>query len=372
MKRLYSLLLSAAMFFSVFTPSKAQDDLDIFGYFQVMGSDVRRTRAGATTGHTNSFSVQQLNIFMNKNLSSDFSALVNMEIINSFSSERNWGAFNLEEAWLKYTPNDAFTVKAGLLLPRFNALNEIKNKTPLLPYILRPIVYEASLSGALNLEAFVPHRAFLQVYGKLPLGDAKFDYAVFAGNADRLHLNGGTSGQRGVDTTTYKLIGGRVGVSMADLKVGVSSTYDRANLKAVGLGEVPRIRIGADLSYSIAGFTLDGELILVDEQLSDSQQQRLDSISAIPTSTVGSETKKTFYYATLAYNISSDLYAYVQYNNLIDKYSKSFSDGAANFAVGAGYRPVEQVVLKVQYIKLDIPKLDSQSDYILGAASIFF
>src|SRR5690606_13765889 len=137
--------------------------------------------------------MQQLNIFLNKNLSNDFSAFVNLEFTNTFSSERNWGGLNLEEAWMKYSHSDAFNIKAGLLIPKFNYLNEIKNKTPLLPYVGRPTAYEATLAAALNLEAYIPARAFLQVNGLVPVGDGKFDYAVYAGNSDKAHINGGTS-----------------------------------------------------------------------------------------------------------------------------------------------------------------------------------
>ncbi len=68
------------------------------------------------------------------------------------------------------------------MVPTFNNLNEIKNRTPLLPYIFRPFVYEASVFDLFPVNELVPEQAFLQVYGFIPAGEVKFDYAVYVGN----------------------------------------------------------------------------------------------------------------------------------------------------------------------------------------------
>ncbi len=375
MKRIYSLLLAVALFSSFSAQGLAQEDLDIFGYFQSNFVHAKRTNSDRTLSETNSFAMQQLNIFLNKNLNDNFSTLVNLEFTNSFSSERNWGGLNLEEAWMRYRHSDAFNVKAGLLIPKFNYLNEIKNKTPLLPYVGRPTAYEATLAAALNLEAYIPARAFLQVNGLIPVGDSKFDYAVYVGNSDKAHINGGTSGQRGVDTTTYKLIGGRLGFLTGDLNVGVSGTYDRDNLKSQKIGDVPRTRLGADLSYSIAGFTFQGEFISVVDKLSDLEQKTLDSLAAAP-GNVGSKAEKMFYYATLMYNFNPDLYVYGQYNYLEDNSSKSLTNGFQVISFGAGYRPIDQVVLKLQHRILKFSAngatLASTQNAINAGVSVFF
>ncbi len=378
MKRLYKAMLIAGMSlaFSAQNSAAQDDDLHIFGYFQA--SFLHSIPEDSTVGKkSNTFNVQQLNVFLNKNLSDDFSAFINLEFTNSFSSERNWGSLNLEEAWMKYSANDAFNVKAGMLIPEFNNLNEIKNKTPLLPYIIRPLVYEASIATLVNLENYVPNRAFVQVYGKLPIADAaKFHYAVYAGNSDKLHINGGT-GQRGIDTTTYKMIGGRVGLTYDNLKIGVSGTYDREKPAAVfGIVEVPRTRVGADLSYSIAGFTLEGEMIMVRYTLSDAEQHKLDSVGAHPILkySYAPSLDKTFYYANLAYNITSDLYLYAGYGYMDDKSSRFWETGFKGINVGAGYRPIDEIVLKAQYGRYDggyeRAKYTQNSFYF--AASVFF
>jgi hypothetical protein len=146
--------------------------LNVFGYFQVaLGyqKDVQTER------EQNSFTLQQLNLFLQKKLTQDWTAFVNFEFVNSYSSFFNWGAFSLEEAWINYQRSDQFKLKLGLLTPAFNNLNELKNRTPLLPYVIRPVVYESSFREIIPTEDFVPARAFMQAYGIIPAGDTKLD-----------------------------------------------------------------------------------------------------------------------------------------------------------------------------------------------------
>ena len=147
-------------------------DLKIFGYFQAsLGSQ----KDLQTLRESNSFTLQQLNLFLQKDLTADWTAFVNFEFVNSYSSVYNWGAFSLEEAWINYNRSNQFKLKLGLLTPAFNNLNEIKNRTPLLPYIIRPVVYESSFRETVPTEQFLPARAFAQVYGSITLADTKFD-----------------------------------------------------------------------------------------------------------------------------------------------------------------------------------------------------
>ncbi|MEZ4745207.1 MAG: hypothetical protein R3C41_03975 [Calditrichia bacterium] len=57
--------------------------------------------------------VQQLNVFMMKELAGQH--WVNFEMVNSFSTERGWGEFNLE-AWVKYRKT-AFQPESGIFIP---------------------------------------------------------------------------------------------------------------------------------------------------------------------------------------------------------------------------------------------------------------
>ena len=185
MKRLSAIII-LSMFLIGFSDTFAQSEetpIRIFGYFQ--NSLQHWTALDFETSHPqfsaperrpaqNSFNLQQLNLFFSKNLARHWRAFVNFEILNSFSSQRQWGAINMEEAWVRYKASDRLNLKLGLLIPVFNNLNEIKNRTPLLPYIIRPLVYETSFSEFFGaVEEGTPARAFAQASGVIPAGKAK-------------------------------------------------------------------------------------------------------------------------------------------------------------------------------------------------------
>ena len=275
----------------------------IFGYFQ---NSLQHWTTFEERSEQNSFSLQQLNLFFQKDLSRNWTAFVNFEFLNNFSSIRQWGAANLEEAWVKYRANEKFNLKLGLLIPVFNNLNEIKNRTPLLPYIIRPLVYETSFSEFIITEEFVPARAFVQVYGFLPSGEAKSDYAVYLGNSSNINDNR-EKGQTGIDTTTTFLAGGRLGVRYRELKLGLSATYEKKNdfidlADTLGrtpseLEGLPKMRLGGDLSYNFANFSFESEFITVNVD------------EGIPEL----ELDLDFYYATLGYHFTEQLFIYGSY-----------------------------------------------------------
>ncbi len=131
------------------------EDLRLFGYFQ--GRLLYSNEEGVPEGPEQKagFTLQQLNFMFAKDFGSDFSAFGNVELTNSFSTENAWGSLKLEEAWMRYNHSSSFNVKAGLQIPIFNNLNEIKNRTPLLPYVGRPSVYETAFSELLPISVFV-------------------------------------------------------------------------------------------------------------------------------------------------------------------------------------------------------------------------
>lgn len=114
---------------------------------------------------------------------------VNLEFQASYSSRIGSGEFNLQEGWLNYEFSDALNLKLGLLLPVFNNLNEIQNRLPLFPYIIRPAVYEVLVASQFELEDYVPERAFVQMAGTLPLRDLRFEYAFHLGNSETSFLD---------------------------------------------------------------------------------------------------------------------------------------------------------------------------------------
>jgi hypothetical protein len=277
--------------------------LRIFGYFQ---NSLQHWTAFENHPAQNSFNLQQLNLFLQKDLSRNWTAFVNFEALNTFSSSRRWGAFNLEEAWVKYEPNMKFNLKLGLQIPIFNNLNTVKNRTPVLPYIIRPLVYETSFGELISLDAFVPARAFVQAYGFLPFGQTKFDYAVYLGNSPNIN-DDPKKGQTGVDTTTAFLAGGRLGIRYRELEFGLSATYEKANefiefadslsRQPAELQELPLTRLGGDLSYNLANFSFESEFIMVDVD------------EGIPEL----ELALSFYYATLGYHFTNELFGYGSY-----------------------------------------------------------
>ncbi len=319
-KRQTTTLIALLLTIATANSTTAEDDrLRIFGYsqniFQQVDQKVRFPDQTSRQVDLNSFILQQLNIFLQKPVSERWTSFVNLEMINSYSSFRRWGAFNLEEAWVRYRMNRAFSLKLGLQIPIFNHFNEIKNKTPLIPYIIRPLVYESSFNEIIPLDEFTPTRAFVQAYGSVPKGEAKMDYAVYLGNSPNINDNPGNTGviddgensQTGIDTTATLLIGGRLGLRYQDLKFGVSATHDYTNLFQTGSGslghepadfkEVRRIRLGTDLSAHFGDYEFESEYIRV----------RYDD--DIPDFLIRLE----FYYLTLGYQWTEELSSYVSY-----------------------------------------------------------
>lgn len=290
--------------FAQFSPG----DIKIFGYFQ---TSFRHTTRLVNEPEQNTFNLQQLNLFFQNDLSHNWTAFINFEFLNNFSSSRQWGSANLEEAWLKYRSGKEFNLKLGLQIPIFNNLNEIKNRTPLLPYIIRPLVYETSFSEFIAVEEYLPTRAYIQAYGFCPLTEeTKFDYAVYIGNSPNISTPRPDSlgdFQTGVDTSATFLLGSRIGARFRELKFGVSATVDNVNFfqgaeTFVGgspsrFNEIRRFRLGADLSYNLGPVSFESELIVVAYD-DDIEKVSLD---------------KNFYYATVGYHFSERLFVYGSY-----------------------------------------------------------
>ena len=277
--------------------------LKVFGYFQ---NSLQHWTTFPDHSAQNSFNLQQLNLFFQKDLDRKWTAFVNFEALNTFSSNRQWGALNLEEAWVKYSPKERFNLKLGLQIPIFNNLNVIKNRTPVLPYIIRPLAYETSFGEFFPLEELVPARAFVQAYGFFPASETKFDYAVYLGNSPNINTDP-ERWQTGVDTTATFLVGGRLGIRRGELKFGLSATHEKSN-EFIGLAdtlgrtpaelrELPITRLGGDLSYHLANFSFESEFI------------KVDLISHIPEL----DADLDFYYATLGYRFSNEVFGYGGY-----------------------------------------------------------
>ena len=425
MKNIYLVILISI----IFTTAEAQSDLSIFGYFQNSANIFTDNSLKRTT---HSFGLNQLNLFFQKDFGYNLSSFVNFEATNSFSANNGIGNFKIEEAWLKYSFRDYLTVRTGLIIPAFNNLNEIKNRTPLLPYVFRPLAYESTIENIITLEDYVPQRAFLQIEGFIPIDLLSVDYAVYIGNSETQFIHGNQSANAydttipGSDTTAHKLLGGRVGVKYNGIKLGVSFTDDNdfrygsvaqkgsfisakdttpmihnpmnpgtyLSLYQVfgdqpvsdlgSLGALKRNRIGIDFSITKYGFTLETEYIKVFTSPTAAQQVRLDQLVAGTTPILqqlglkpmyNNKIEKTFYYGNLGYDINNDISVYTGYSYAQETFNTYFADGLQTITFGGVFKPIEQIALKAQYqtFKLkntDLVKVDYQ--FIFLSASIFF
>jgi len=382
MKFTKQLLLVIALF-TIFINTITAQDVNVFGFFQGMASyntSSTITYFPSKSVAENSVSnlvLQQANLFVSSTINDQFSAFVNLEFANNYSSVKGWGTFSLQEIYLKYQYNNLLKAKVGAFLPKFNNLNEIYNRTPLLPYILRPIIYETSLWGIINVEDFLPQRAFLQVYGTARANKLMFDYSVFVGSpedsyiaADGYNPTNDPYPISGWEAFDYKTVGGRIGLRYSTLNFGVSTTFDKDRQYDVqlsmnpaapvyqDLGDISRMRLGADLQYSLGGFNLSAEAISVTHTLSDLQKQSLEvwSQPQIPgfsnSYKKGNSLDKLFYYVTLGYEFSN-YFVFGNYSYLSDKFDATLSGetgtGLRNYMVGGGYKVNSSVVLKLQY-----------------------
>ncbi len=357
MKNNSKLLLFAVVLIMSTQITRAQGSLEIFGFYQAQfvkldGEYTVKTTLPAMLGGSTltldqtaadlqASNIQQLNIFFRKELSQNFTSWINLQFVNNYSSAGlNMGKFNLDEAWLRYDYSTALTVKAGLLVPRFNYLHEIKNKMPLLPYIYRPLVYESSVSSTINPSTFLPEKAIAQISGYLPVNEFTFDYSVFLGQLDKNYQQQGldTNGvSGGLDTVNYKAFGGRVGAKYGDVRVGVSTTLDKQLdnkiIDPTRIQHIDRTRVGLDFGYTLYNAFVEAEYIKV----------------YLDTKVTVKDLSKEFYYATIGYNFTEDIFAYGTISKLKDKQVQFLSNGMNGSLIGAGYRPDPSVVIKAQY-----------------------
>lgn len=350
------------------------EDLRIFGYAQTLFylQDTRTQIALSKISprlqdidrrdQSTTFSLQQLNVMFNKPFAEKFNVFLNFEYTLSYSSGRDWGSFSVEEAWAAYDHADWLTVKAGLLLPTFNNLNDIKNRTALLPYLFRPIVYESNLAGFLAIEDFLPERAFVQLNGFVPLGGAmRMDYAVFTGNSETSYVSSNrnnVAGISGEDSSPFKMVGGRVGIrnSTETFKTGISATFDRDNRRdttknalalpfdppIAPLGDVPRVRLGGDISLSLGNLAFEAEYIGIRHTLPAGVNSEL--------------LDKDFFYANLLYNFTDQFYAYGNYALLRSGSSDATGTGfdLNQYGFGAGWRVNQAFIPKIQYTRTQV------------------
>lgn len=401
---MFKKLIVAALFFAAaFGTIRAQGNIEIYGYTQAYYNSFHNTwKQGAPEGEANYYfhnlGISQANVFLAKDLGDDFSAFVNFEFINNYSSDKGFGSFNLQEAYLKWDYRDFLKVKFGMLLPQFNNLLEIYNRTPLLPYLIRPKLYEANIGNMVNIFDILPQKALLQVNGSVPVESANFEYAVFLGGPPNSFISSPSHDflpsyvSYGQSSTNSFSWGGRLGIRAGGLRLGVSTSFDVMNGNGFAkdenggtadLGKLNRYRIGSDLSFKFGDFELSAEYLKVKTPLTSAWQDSLNTWNSLDPHFIGKDFDKTFYYASLQYNITESLYSYVMYDYLNDNVDPFYFglDGFYGFHLGAGYYINDSIILKAQFIRnfarfdtgeeVDAIRDYSENNYAAGVSITF-
>jgi len=361
------------IFILLFRSSMAQSSIDIYGYVQSSYSFFHNVwnpyaPPGEDNYTYNNMGINQLNLFVAKDLGNDLSSFINFEFINDYSSDKGFGSFNLSEAYLKWDYRDFLKVKFGMIIPQFNSLFEIYNRTPLLPYLIRPKLYDATSGNLVDIFDILPQKALIQVYGSVPVGAANIEYALFAGNPPNKFLSSPNNDLLpsyvafGRAAVSYVSVGGRVGIKTSNLRIGVSACFDKdsqrkfiknSNPDTVNLGDFNRYHIGSDFYLKVGNFELSAEYLKVKTKVSSDVQDSLNVWNAADPYDVGKSFDKTFYYATLLYNISSKLFVYTMYDYLNDDFNPFYFglDGFYGYHLGGGYYVNDNILLKIQYFK---------------------
>lgn len=386
-----------------------EDELYVFGFAQVLfNAKMMDFTVNESTlipfefeqsFESNSFSLHQVNLFFQKPINERSLFFLSLEASGSYSTKTPSGNFEIPEGWINYRFSELLELKAGLLLPKFNNLTEIKNRLPLFPYLIRPLMYEGLLSSLVYVEDYKPQSAYFQISGSKKIRPShSLEYALYVGNAENSFLSkqiddsftvneNSAALYRGENLNTALLFGGRIGViqNLQNFKAGVSFTYDKDNktkeensmfrlpgLTTPVLGEIDRYRLGFDLSFNIADFSFEGEYMGAFHDHSVVRKTPAYSNANL---------NKFFLYSGLTYHISEQFYAFGYYS-LSKDYSYEFihantpSAGGINiYSVGGGWKPFENTSIKLQYLKSDI----GANDYLeysitmisLGVSTIF-
>ncbi len=391
----FTIILSLLFGFSDSVQGQSADEeLNIFGFSQVMLnhkylSSTIKPSSSIPTAYTNesyslSFALHQVNLFFQKPVNEQTTFFLNVEATGSYSTKIPSGQFEIPEGWIAFKLADNLEVKAGLLLPKFNNLLEIKNRLPLFPYIVRPLMYETLVSSLFEPEDYKPNNAYFQLYGFRGLSDnLNFDYAFFIGNAEESFFStipAGSLGEEEENTALYQgenlntqlLYGGRIGIenNFKTFKFGTSFTYDEDNrtkvvsslfrvpgLQTPILGEVPRFRLGFDLSFTYQKFSFEGEFIGVYHN-----HKEIREIAVFREVSLN----KYFHYSNLTYNFSDNLFVFGFYTYNEDNTYEVFAPnspskaGIVAFSGGGGWRINDVTLFKMQFLQSN----SRENDYL--------
>lgn len=408
------------LLFFVIKKARSQEDLLVYGYLQPHFTYFNSQYHTFQPISYNFGGLGQMNLFFQRYfMDGKMSAFVNFEITNNFNTVENWGSFKLQEAFLRYAPNDYVNFKFGYFLPKFNNLMEIFNRTPLLPYLHRPRLFETNNGSLINTFNILPQLGLVQADANIPVGNAYIDVAAYINHptnslisreGDNIVPGYTASGQSGTSNLGF---GGRIGLRYDNLKIGFSATTDVVDLSnftesfanryreifeeeteefygadpddvynryvnlETPLGETNRLRLGADFSFSKYGFTLMGEYLMVQYDFTEEEERVFDDSDDAPEVSWFDEDYdfaylptgffKSFYYVNLQYDFM-DYYVFGQVANTQDDSDPWFMglDGLLDYSMGAGWYVNDFTVLKLQYIRniVTFPDSDENGNYV--------
>jgi hypothetical protein len=351
----------------------AQGGIDIYGYVQSSFLTFHNHfEPYAPVGEDNytykNMGIDQLSVFFGKELGDDFSAFVNFEYSNNYSSDKGFGSFNLQEAYLKWDYRDFLKVKFGMVIPQFNSLFEIYNRTPLIPYLIKPKLYNTTAGNLVNIFNILPQKALIQANGSVPVESVNFEYALFMGNPPNSYISSPSNDMLpgyvpyGESAVNFISVGARIGIKTNFLRAGVSASMDKDNGRGfvknsqgdiANIGDLNRYRLGADFYCKVWNFELNSEYLIVKDKIPSNVQDSLNLWNSLDPYFIGNGLDKKFYYATLQYDFSDKLIGYVMYDFLNDDINPYYFglDGYYGYHLGAAYYMNDNILLKVQYNK---------------------
>ncbi len=365
--------------------------MDIFGSMQslfmhrdnkVSFKNTMLPMQGEESIKNNTFALQQFDLMFSNEFDYNIKAFADVTFNWNYSSEKDWGQFEIQEAWAQIALSDELNIQFGQIIPKFNYNNEYRNKLPILPYIIRPVYYEKILNNLFNVEDLIPNRAFLQLHGIVPLlSNIRLDYSLFLGNSEDSYIITNKESKEyalsdivsGIDPNTEKekLIGARLGIHSAceTARMGFSFTHDYDNRQdsmflmwQSPMGSIERWRIGWDMNFNFSGIEIDGEFIYVDYNASPQ-----DFVEEHKLNTHKLMNQEEFYIlsylGSVLYNITDDLFIYTRYNSITNTIDHL---NTKDLSFGAGYKILPNVVGKAQYLN------HSQSYEIGSNENIYF
>lgn len=378
----------------MFANQAGAQNLRIFGYSQSLyqNQTTKELDGTARDQTARSFYLQQTNVFLANRFNRKSSAFVNLEFVNNQDVKEQFGNVSLQEAWFDYNFTNDFSAKFGKLLPKFGALNDQRNRTPIFSFTTRPVIYEGLYGDIFNQEAFVPLFAFSQLEKNFSLSDKlTLEASAFVGNSENTLLisadnrgNASDANVSGQDTTDAVTWGGKLNLVFSDynvgiIKLGFSASTDEGRVAgniapaalvgAVGpaapilspgdLGTARRLRWAVDLNIQLDRLEIFGEYMRSTFDYTQDQQNAFTAMNNLTTQiglpAIANQEDSEFYWVNAAYNLKNGIYFLGRYENL--KQGNSFTylddDGLSLITFGGGYR-INNLVFKTEYTIVNV------------------